>query len=140
MVADVRAAVAAGAAASAVFHHDEAACHLQRATLELDGSAGATGRLWVVLMTAESEALRRAGAERDARSRAEQAMVRARALDDPGLLARAALAYAGRRQGFGDAMPDGAVADALREVLRALPPRILRCEHSPWRGSPRSSR
>ena len=90
--------------------------------LGLDGSAGAARRLWVTLMTAKSEALRRAGAERDARSRAEQAIMRARPLNDPELLARAALAYAGRRQGFGDAMPDGAVADVLREVLRALPP------------------
>ena len=122
MLADVRAAVEAGAAASAACHHGEAARHLQRATLGLDGSAGAARRLWVTLMTAESEALRRAGAERDARSRAEQAIMRARALNDPELLARAALAYAGRRQGFGDAMPDGAVADVLREVLRALPP------------------
>jgi len=121
MLTDVRTALAASAAASAAFHHGEAARHLQRATLGLDGSTGAACRLWVTLITAESEALRRAGAERDARSRAEQAIVRARALDDPELLARAALAYAGRQQGFGDAMPDGAVADVLREVLRALP-------------------
>lgn len=122
VVRSVADAAGAAARASSEHRHDAAARGYEAALDALGAAAPGAAALATTLRTAWAETLWHAGHQAAARAIAEVAIVQARTLDDPEMLARAAMGYAGRLQGFGAAICDQGVVAALQEALRALPP------------------
>ena len=115
-------AVVGATRASGEHRHDAAAQGYDAALRALGAGAPSAPRLAVTLRTAHAETVSRAGRQMEAREVAETALAEARSLGDPELLARAAIGYAGRLQGFGAAICDQRVVSVLRDALDALPP------------------
>jgi CheY-like chemotaxis protein/tetratricopeptide (TPR) repeat protein len=115
-------AVAAATRASAEGRRDAAAQAYEAARRALAGAVPAAPvALATTLCTAHAESLWRAGRQMEARAIGEDAIASARGAGDPELLARAAMGYAGRLQGFGAAICDQRVCSVLEEALSALP-------------------
>ncbi len=117
----VRHAVAVAARASCDHRHDAAGLGYGTALRALASWAPAAPRLAATLQTAHAETLWHAGRQMEAREMAGASLAQARECRDPQLLARAALAYAGRLQGFGAATCDDGVVAVLHEAMQVLP-------------------
>jgi CheY-like chemotaxis protein/tetratricopeptide (TPR) repeat protein len=113
-------AMRAGQRAGAMMGHEEAARHFEAAlqVLERSGANPDERRCEILLLL--SDALWRAGAFDRAREAAGRAAEAARRTGCGESLARAALAFAGRQQGFGAVNSDAQVVGLLREGLQAL--------------------
>ena len=114
--------VAAANRAAELMAHDEAARYYDVALAVAERAGLATAAVQTELLVELAEARWRAGHTDGARAAGRRALVIAKETKEPGAVAAAALAFAGRLPGFGAIACDEEVVAELELALAALPP------------------
>lgn len=114
--------VAAAHRAAELMAHDEAARYYEVALAVAERARLATPAVQTELLVELAEARWRAGRTDEARAAGRRALAIAKETREPGAVAAAALAFAGRLPGFGAIACDEEVVAELELALAALPP------------------